>query len=65
MKNSRQLTLWPEDSRVSRSATQDEEAQRGMTATSGLKCYESSELSVRGSCWQRTFTGSLLLSRGW
>ena len=65
LKNSNQLPLSPADSLASRSVTQDEEAQRETTAISGRRCYESSGLSVHDSSWQRMFTASLLLSKGW
>ena len=49
-----QLTLFPVDSHVSRSALPGSETARKMTVISGRKCYESSKNSVRLGSLVRT-----------
>lgn len=53
-------TLFPEDSRVSRSVRPGSAEARTMTATSGRRCYELFACYVHATSWQKTFLDCFL-----
>ena len=59
------LTFSQAASPASPSPKLDEERERRMTATSGLRCYGSYESFIRGGSSARTLAASLLGTRAW
>tara|TARA_R110001606_G_scaffold68659_7_gene156579 strand:+ start:302 stop:1162 length:861 start_codon:yes stop_codon:yes gene_type:complete len=53
-----QLTLWQEDSPVSRSLSQETEGGQTMTAISGLRCYELSKKPNQDGLLEKMFLAS-------
>ncbi len=60
-----QLTSSPADSHASHLVPQDEEKERKMTVTSGLRCLESLKNSDRAGSSVRTLAALLLGTKGW
>lgn len=60
-----QIAYLQEDSLVNHSPKPDEEKERKTTATSGLKCYESYENSIRGGSSLKMLVASLLGAEVW